>query len=344
MPTTSKTNRSAGNGSTGQKGSLAQYQEIVALVQEPMQQTEARLASAFDDAPPEARQMALHLVQGGGKRVRPLLVLLSARLFTEDVQKAIPVAVAAEMIHMATLVHDDVIDGAELRRGRPTVGRLWGNVNAVLSGDAVLARALLLLVQESTPAIVEIMSEMLYQMCEGEIVQNARASNLDQEEDDYFYRIERKTALFFAACCQSGALAVGAPPELAKRLWHFGRAVGMAFQVIDDLLDVAGDEKVLGKPAGQDLAEGILTLPVLYLLRHPEHGEQVRALLNGGTPDPAAIATVVKLARENGAHEYTYQTARQFVDEAKGWLEGLPPTPLKEVLISVADFSVERRL
>lgn len=344
MPITSRISGSAENGRAGRKSSAALYREILALVQEPMEETEARLASAFDDAPPEARQMALHLVQGGGKRVRPLLVLLSARLFGEDLRKAIPVAVAAEMIHMATLVHDDVIDEAGLRRGRPTAGRLWGNVNAVLSGDAVLARALVLLTRESEPRIVEIMAEMLYQMCEGEIVQSARASNPDQEEDEYFYRIERKTALFFAACCQTGALAAGASPDQAQRLWHFGRAVGMAFQVIDDLLDVVGEEEALGKPAGQDLAEGILTLPVLYLLRHPEHGPRVRALLDGGTPDAGAIEAILKLARENGAQEYTYETARRFVGEAKSWLDQLPPHPLKEVLVSVADFSVERRL
>jgi len=344
LPTTSRISGSAGKGPTGRKSSAALYRDIVALVREPMEETEARLALAFEDAPPEAKQMALHLVQGGGKRVRPLLVLLSARLFGEDLRKAIPVAVAAEMIHMATLVHDDVIDEAELRRGRPTAGRLWGNVNAVLSGDAVLARALVLLTRESEPRIVEIMSEMLYQMCEGEIVQSARAFNPDLREDEYFYRIERKTALFFAACCQAGALAVGAPPDHAQRLWHFGRAVGMAFQVIDDLLDVVGDEEVLGKPAGQDLAEGILTLPVLYLLRHPEHGQRVRALLDGGVPDAGTIATILQLARQNGAQEYTYETARRFVGEAKAWLEQLPPNPLKEVLASVADFTVERTL
>ena len=270
-------------------------------------------------------------------------MLLSARLFTEDVQKAIPVAVAAEMIHMATLVHDDVIDGAELRRGRPTVGVSGATSTRCSRETRCSARALVLLVQESTPAIVEIMSEMLYQMCEGKSSRTRRASNLDQEEDDYFYRIERKTALFFARLLPKRGPGGRGPAELAKRLWHFGRAVGMAFQVIDDLLDVAGDEKVLGSRRARTWPRG--SSPCRSsTFAHPEHGEQVRALLNGGTPDPAAIATVVKLARENGAHEYTYQTARQFVDEAKGWLEGLPPTPLKEVLISVADFSVERRL
>lgn len=344
MPTTSRVSGPGGDGTDRKAAEASLYRQIVALVHEPMRETEARLHAAFDDAPPEARAMALHLVEGGGKRVRPLLVLLSARLFNEDVSAAIPVAVAAELMHMATLVHDDVIDDAATRRGRPTAGRIWGNVNAVLSGDALLARALVMLTRESQPRIVEIMSEMLYRMCEGEIVQNARAMDPSQEEHDYFDRIERKTALFFGACCQSGALAVGATPEAAQRLWHFGRSVGMAFQIIDDLLDVVSDERTLGKPAGQDLAEGILTLPVLYLLKHPRHGRTVRPLLNGGAPGAEEIEAILRLARENGAQEYTYETALRFAGEAKTWLDELPATPLRQVLASVADFSVERRL
>ncbi|BAS28992.1 heptaprenyl diphosphate synthase subunit II [Limnochorda pilosa] len=314
------------------------------MVYEPMEKAEARLLAAFDDAPPEARAIALHLVQGGGKRVRPLLVLLSARLFGEDLEPAIPVAAASEMIHMATLVHDDVIDEADTRRGRPTAGRLWGNVNAVLSGDALLARALVMLTRESRPEIVQIMSEMVYRMCEGEIIQNARAADPEQEERDYFDRIERKTALFFAACCQAGALAGGASPDQAKRLWHFGRSVGMAFQVIDDLLDVVADGETIGKPAGRDLAEGVITLPILYLLKHPHHRRAVRPLLDGGIPGTGEIQTILRLVRENGATEYTYQTALRFAGEAKDWLDELPATPLRQVLASVADFSVERRV
>ena len=309
-----------------------------------MEETEARLASAFDDAPPEARQMALHLVQGGGKRVRPLLVLLSARLFGEDLRKAIPVAVAAEMIHMATLVHDDVIDEDRLRRGRPTAGRLWGNVNAVLSGDAVLARALVLLTRESEPRIVEIMAEMLYQMSV-----RARSSRVPGRPTPTRKRTSTSTASsgrlpsFLQPVVKPVPSPQAHPPTRPNGSGTFGRAVGMAFQVIDDLLDVVGEEEALGKPAGQDLAEGILTLPVLYLLRHPEHGPRVRALLTGGRPTGGDRGDLEAGPGERRPGD-TYETARRFVGEAKSWLDQLPPHPLKEVLVSVADFSVERRL
>lgn len=182
-------------------------------VGEPLQQVEDALKASFRDASHEAQEVALHLVKSGGKRVRPLMALLAARLFGTDVSAAVPVAVASEMIHMATLVHDDVIDDAATRRGNPTVNNVWNGHVAVLAGDALLAKALVILVDETQPQIVRIMADMIYRTCEGEIAQHSSIFDLKQTEAAYFSRIEKKTALFFAACCEAGALANGASPE-----------------------------------------------------------------------------------------------------------------------------------
>ena len=243
--------------------------EIMNEVGEPLQQVEEQLHAALDDASGPARDVALHLIKGGGKRARPMLTLLAARLFGEDLSRAIPVAVAAEMIHVATLVHDDVIDGAATRRGRPTVNNLWNAQVAVLTGDTLLAKALVLLVDRTSPRIVRIMSDMIYRMCEGEIAQHASAFDPNQTEQDYFERIEKKTALFFAACCEAGALVNGAwTSSVAARA--YGRNIGMAFQVIDDLLDVTASPEVLGKPVCS-IWPPALTLPVLHVRQLPRN-------------------------------------------------------------------------
>ena len=214
-------------------------QEVLAYVGEALLEVEAGLREAIDDASPYSRDVIMHLADSGGKRVRPMLSLLSAQLFGSDPKLAVPVGIASEMIHMATLVHDDVIDRATTRRGRKTVNQIWGNHVSVLAGDALLAKALVILVDSTTSDVVRIMSDMIYRMCEGEIAQHATLHDMHQDDQDYFNRIEKKTALFFAACCKSGALLGGATQRQADAMWAYGRHLGMAFQVVDDLLDVS---------------------------------------------------------------------------------------------------------
>jgi len=316
--------------------------EIMNEVGEPLQQVEEQLHAALDDASGPARDVALHLIKGGGKRARPMLTLLAARLFGEDLSRAIPVAVAAEMIHVATLVHDDVIDGAATRRGRPTVNNLWNAQVAVLTGDTLLAKALVLLVDRTSPRIVRIMSDMIYRMCEGEIAQHASAFDPNQTEQDYFERIEKKTALFFAACCEAGALVNGATDEQAAAARAYGRNIGMAFQVIDDLLDVTASPEVLGKPVGSDLAAGVLTLPVLHVLGQPATEQWVHDVIANPPLSPDEIERILTLIRNNGTIEYTQSVAGAFVRQAKEELTRLPVGPARRLLASVADLVVER--
>lgn len=316
--------------------------EVMRQVGEPLEQVELKLRTAFDDASNEARAVALHLIESGGKRVRPVMTLLAARLFSSEVSRAVPAAVAAEMIHMATLVHDDVIDYADTRRGRPTVNAVWNGHTAVLAGDALLARALVILVQETTPEVVSMMSDMIYRMCEGEIAQNATRHNVNETEESYYRRIEKKTALFFAASCRAGALLGGADAAQADAMWEYGRNIGLAFQVVDDLLDITADEEVLGKPVGSDLASGVLTLPVLHAMKAPAARDSIRKVLADPPLSAAQVDEVLGLVRANGALAYTQSAAISFADTARSHLRQVPPGPTNDLLATIAAEVVTR--
>lgn len=318
--------------------------DVLRVVGPSLRDVEAGIRDALADASDEGQRVMMHLVQGGGKRVRPLLALISARVFSPSAERAVPVGVAAELIHMATLVHDDVIDEAQTRRGRKTVNRLWGNHVSVLAGDALLAKSLLILVDQTDLRIVRIMSEMIYQMCEGEIAQHASLRKVSQREEDYYDRIEKKTALFFAACCRAGALLGGADEAESEAMWAYGRHLGMAFQVIDDLLDVSADEQVVGKPVGHDLISGVLTLPVLYLLRDERHRDRVAGIIGKGDAiTKTDVHEVLDLVRTNGAIEYTLQKARDFAGAARASLAGLPAGEPKELLMALSDSVLTRK-
>lgn len=319
-------------------------QDVLAQIGTPLREVEDGIRAAFSDASREAQRINSHLAGSGGKRVRPMLALLSAKLFTDDLGRAIPVGIAAEMIHMATLVHDDVIDRATTRRGNATVNYVWGNHTSVLAGDALLAKALVILVDQTTLEVVRIMAEMIYRMCEGEIAQHATLHDLHQGEDEYFDRIEKKTALFFAACCKAGALMGGATPQQAEALWAYGRHLGMAFQVIDDLLDVSAEEQVVGKPVGHDLESGVLTLPILHLLKEQgEDGAARRIIAKGESMTRSDVERVLAMVRENGAVEYAFGVAKAFSEQAKEALQPIPPSEAKELLLHVVDDVLTRR-
>lgn len=317
-------------------------QEVLSEVGEPLQKVEEDLRASFQDASDAAQEVALHLVKSGGKRVRPMMTLLAAKLFDDDVSAAIPVAVAAEMMHMATLVHDDVIDEAETRRGRPTVNTIWNGHVSVLAGDALLAKALVVLVDRSVPRVVRIMSDMLYRMCEGEIAQHASMFDVTQTEASYFARIEKKTALFFAACCQAGALVNGASEDEAQAMWEYGRNIGMAFQVVDDLLDVTASPEVLGKPVGSDLASGVLTLPVIHMLTSNTSDRWVHDVIAKPPLAQEDIDRILALLRSNGTLEYTKSVAGSFAQQAKEELKRVPAGPVNDLLSTVADMVVQR--
>lgn len=319
-------------------------QDVLDHVGGPLRDVEHGIRTALNDASPEAQALTRHLTESGGKRVRPLLALLSGRLFTAELRPVVPVGIAAELIHMATLVHDDVIDRAATRRGRWSVPHLWGNHASVLAGDALLARALVILVDETNREIVRVMADMIYRMCEGEIAQHATLRNTEQSEADYFARIEKKTALFFAACCQAGAIAAGASHEASQALWHYGRNLGMAFQVVDDMLDLSAEEQVVGKPVGHDVISGVLTLPVLLLLQDERYRSRASSLIaKGETISRSDVQALAGWAHEAGAIERTFDVARSFAAKAKEAIADVPQGPTWQLLQAIADRVLTRR-
>ncbi|NLN19127.1 MAG: polyprenyl synthetase family protein [Firmicutes bacterium] len=303
---------------------------------------EQRLRSALLDATSEAKEIFFHLLDGGGKRIRPVLTLLSASLFTQDVSEVVPVAAAMELIHMATLVHDDVIDVADTRRGRATINYVWGNQQAVLAGDALLARALCLLAEVGLLEVVRIVSRMIHGMCEGELTQNANLGNLAQTEAEYFERIEKKTALFFSVCCQAGALVARGPSEDVEAMGEYGRLLGLAFQVIDDVLDFTADAEVLGKPVGSDFVSGVITLPVIHILRQSKAQAELSLCLASRSSVKEAIPQVLEIVREYGGVDYSLQVAQTLVSRAKERLPKSGNGDIRKALISVADMVLHR--
>ena len=281
---------------------------------------------------PLAAKTSLHLLHAGGKRIRPVVTLLAGRVFGAPDEAVVPIAAAAEMIHMATLVHDDVIDGARSRRGRPTVNAIWGDYPAVLTGDFMLARAMSIIVDHGHPRVLKVMSDMIYEMCEGEIAQHEAKGRLDLTEQEYLRRIGKKTARFFQACSESGALLAGASPAHVRAMGQFGYNLGMAFQVVDDLLDMTGDERTMGKPVGSDLAQGVLTLPVIYLLQRAEYRDRVASRLQVLPPSPQDIQAILQLVRHNGALHYTQGVAGQYARKAVESLAAIPPGEASELL------------
>ena len=233
---------------------------------------EERLKLATKSACPSVQTVMDHLWSARGKRLRPLLCIASAMCFGDVTDAVLDVACAIELVHAASLVHDDIIDGSRLRRGIPTVNALWGGRIAVLTGDVLLARALTILTPYATVGVMETVSRAVSRMCESEIEQEQSAFDTGVSEEQYLRRIEGKTAALLEAACLVGASVSGAPAILLQHCGHFGRSLGIAFQIADDILDFTGDSGDLGKPVCSDLRQGIVTLPAIYLLADCKRG------------------------------------------------------------------------
>lgn len=290
------------------------------------------------------RETSAHLLKAGGKRIRPVFVLLAGEFGTYDLERMKHVAVPMELIHMSSLVHDDVIDDANTRRGQLTVRSKWDNRVAMYTGDYIFARALENITKISNPAVHQIMSSAIVQMVIGEMEQIRFFFHTEQTIRDYLLRIKRKTALLIAISCQLGALASGVPERLASRLYSFGYNVGMAFQIRDDILDLRGTEKDLGKPPGSDVKQGNITLPVIYALQRPDlHGDIVRELVriqaaDGQTDVTPLIATI----RRSGGIERADELSSRYIDKAIAALRQLPDVQAKRDLIDIAYFIGDR--
>ncbi len=290
---------------------------------------------------PALEEAGTHLLSAGGKRLRPVFVLLSGHFGSYDVSRLGKVAVALELTHMATLVHDDVIDHADTRRGRPTVKSRFGDQMAMYTGDYIFAKALSILTDISDPRVHQIFSLAIERMTVGEIEQIRDLYSLDQSVSKYLKRIRRKTALLIQVSCTLGALTAGAPQQSVSALRRFGYSTGMAFQIIDDVLDFTSTEEQLGKPVGSDLRQGNITLPVLYSLGSKEAGERLRQLVRPDQKEDE-LEEAIAIVRKSGGVEYAQALAQRYLVKASEALAYLPATPARTSLAALATFVGKR--
>ncbi len=287
-------------------------------------------------------QVAEYIVAAGGKRLRPLVVLMAARSCGYTGTRHTEAAAIIEFIHTATLLHDDVVDGSDLRRGRETANAVWGNEASVLVGDYLYSRAFQMMVSLGVPRIMGVMADATNKIAEGEVLQLMNAHDPDTTEERYFDVIYRKTARLFEAGTQIAAILAGASPEIEGAMLRYGKHIGTAFQLVDDALDYRADPAERGKNLGDDLAEGKPTLPLIHALRHGTSEDQdlIRtAIRDGGLDQLERITTAIE---STGGLAYTARLARRESDLAIESLAGLPESVYKQALRELADFAVNR--
>jgi octaprenyl-diphosphate synthase len=313
---------------------------VAALVGSEMTAVEVRLAERMESPIGQIPQVGAHLLGAGGKRLRPLLAVLASRATGAPLEHGIAVGCAAELIHTATLYHDDVVDDGRVRRGRPAARMVFGNGVVVLVGDFCLARALETVALTGSLPMVKSLATTVTEMAEGEVAQLERAGNPDATVEDYFRVIDRKTASLIAWCARVGG---SVPADLAEPLERYGRALGRAFQIADDVLDSAIDEITAGKSVGHDLQEGKLTLPVLMACEADAAlGRRIRGQLGEQGIPAAVVAEILTEVRRVGGVERARNKAEALADEAARALDALPPSRYRDGLSALAYLSANR--
>ena len=316
---------------------------ILELIREDLERVERKMRELSHIEYAQLRATLDYILGSGGKRLRPALVLLSSRFYPADAEKVASLAAAVETLHTATLIHDDLIDNAFLRRGNPTLNTMWNSAATVLTGDYLFARAAAFAAETESVRVVSIFAQTLITICSGELKQ-IFGSNKGQTTRDYYYqRIYNKTASLFAASAETGAILSGASESEVQALRDYGYNLGMAFQIVDDVLDFAGDEGELGKPVGSDLRQGIVTLPAIYFLEAHPGDEAVTKVLSGRYEGDDEVRAAVKMIGESGAIESSTAEAKRFAVRSRDALSALPHNESRQAMLDLADFVVERR-
>jgi geranylgeranyl pyrophosphate synthase len=331
---------------------------ILELVGDDLLRVEQKMRSMGDGAYGPLAQAFLQLLGSGGKRLRPALALAAYELAGgpasgDDREKAISMAAAVETLHTATLVHDDLIDNALVRRGSTTLNAVWDKGATVLAGDYLFARAAGFAAETENTRVVQHFADTLRTICEGELRQHFSSRQWDQAKDSYYVRIFAKTASLFASATRSGAILAGAAAAAEEALSDYGRDLGMAFQIVDDVLDYTGDKSLLGKPVGGDLRQGIVTLPFFYFMQaHPKPAEVV-SQLDGSAPSTArdfangstaGVDDIVAQIRASDAIAQALDEARGFAAQAQACLTPFPASPIRQAMHELAEFVVARHV
>jgi heptaprenyl diphosphate synthase len=318
-------------------------------VQAPLLAVEREIHRALESDDPVVRSASTHLLNGGGKRLRPavfLLAWMAARRRGASPQEPLPhqvpvIGAAIEVIHMATLVHDDLVDESGVRRGVPTVHAKWGSGMSILLGDYLFAIGFSLLSGQGDNRVVRIMSQVVSRMCAGEISQMSALWSA-AAEPEHLGHLEAKTGFFIAESCRLGAVVAGAPAACEEALARYGGLVGLSYQITDDILDLTASPEVLGKPSGSDLRSGVITLPVIYALRNSGERDKLQGLLDSRDIGDAEVETVRGIVERCGGIAHAYSRAAGLARAARDALQAVPPSPALDSLIGLADYLVSR--
>ncbi len=313
------------------------------IIKDELDIVEQELQKVVKTNDPLLTETSAHLLNAGGKRLRPAFALVAGKTCTRPSDKLIPLATALELIHMASLVHDDVIDDSYTRRGIPTVKASWGDQVSIYTGTYLFAQSLVLIARCDNPVISRILADISAKMCEGEIQQIVTTFDSQQTVKDYFFRIKRKTALLISASCELGAIACEAPTYHVRALKRYGYYLGMAFQITDDILDFTASAQELGKPVGSDLRQGIVTLPAIYALLRSDERTRLAEIIQKKVKKEGEVLEAIKIIKECGAIEKAIELSDRYLKKAKEQLDYLPAGRATNSLRTIADFVGKRR-
>ena len=317
--------------------------EVFELLRDDLAAIEREFGRDTVSTVPAITDIGEHLRAGGGKRIRPALLLLSSKLFPHDERSAVQLGGVVEIIHTATLVHDDIIDEAKTRRGRPAANTQWGNSKCVLAGDWLYMQAFKIAVQERNFKVLDVLIELTQQMVEGELLQMEKLGKCIRLEE-HFDLIFRKTACLFSVSMRLGAILGKASEDQESRLGEYGRNLGLAFQIVDDVLDLTASEEVLGKPVASDLREGKVTMAVIHALQHctPDERKLVETVLEERAFHSVQHEQILAMLHRYGSIEYAYSEAAQYAEAARKSICSFPDSEIKRALLSILEFVLER--
>src|SRR6201987_1164463 len=323
---------------------LLTVKEVFDLVRDDLALVEDELARQSDTAFPAVSEVSAYLLGGGGKRLRPALLLLSANYAGRKDRSAIRLAAVVELLHSATLIHDDVIDSAGTRRGRPSANARWGNHRSVLTGDWLYMQSFQMALEQRNFRILDILIDLTQKMVEGELIQLEKIGRIDVTEEDALRLATYKTACLFSGCTRLGAVLGGLEEQEEAALAEYGRYAGLAFQLVDDLLDFTASAAQLGKPVLSDLKEGKVTLPLIYAMEngHREARALVARVLEEKEFQSVRPETIVSLVRESGALERARNLAHEYAGRAKQCIQGSEDSEYARALLTLPDFILER--
>ncbi|MBV9256411.1 MAG: polyprenyl synthetase family protein [Ktedonobacteraceae bacterium] len=326
--------------------SAATLSRLFANIQDDLEKVDTTFQERATSGLDILNSASMHAIASPGKRLRTAITLLSGKLNTYRFDKLLPLSVAYEMVHLATLIHDDIIDEAKTRRGSPTVNAVWGDKIAILLGDYYLAKTAGLIADVEDFRVDRLFSDTVATVCEGTILEMMTAGRIDLTIETYYEKIKHKTACLIAACSKGGAIVSGASSEEIEYLYDYGMNLGIAFQIIDDILDYTQDQSTIGKPAGNDLRQGMVTLPLIYALQEqPQDGltQQVQPLLNGAEHTEEDIQAVVTRVTQGDSILQAQEDAEAYAQKARKALYHFPESKNRDVLDELIDFVVIRQ-